>query len=588
MMSDTQKNTPASPEVEVETDSIINDSVAQSEQLNKSTVGTFTTGEATTSNSSPQQQPMHWPGYYPGALPTVVVGQNTRIPELTEWSGQVLQSAHKQPNPHRQVYRRGNGFTRVVVTNGNEPKTELLDKDGMYGILARSARWARVQRQEKTLPDGSTTTVYTLETVDAPHKRLGDLMTWPDVPLPRLKGLSACPMVLSDGKIAGTQPGYDPQSAYWFTGTALPQLPSVEQARNILVDWLVDFPISEAGRANILGVLIANLLRPLLEYAGLQAFPGLALTATSPGSGKTLLAQCIGAVLSGCTPAMSAFPTDKEEWRKNITSWVLAGQSLQIYDNLPVNTALDSGHLAGLLTTGRWSDRLLGANTTLDVPVSAQVIMTGNNMHLSTELTRRVIVVHVTPDVDRPWKRTPDNFKHPNIIRYTLTHRGEILGALLSLIQHWVDIGRPKGNEIMGNYELLTQSVGGILKSAGMVGWLINADESSEKMDEERAVWLGLLETWHEHFQDVPITAGELFAQLDDNGMLSEIPWFTARDDAGKRRQLGRRIKSQLGAVIGPWKITEAGRERSGVPRYCLVTMAQPEHETHNEPSEVY
>ncbi len=577
--------------------STIDHNVAQPEQ--KSNDRGETSGAVNAQKQNGPTQPARWPGFYPpkstNDLPVVIVGQNTRIPELTQWSGQVLLAGHHQKNLHLGVYHRGDGFARVLQFT-NEPKVQMLDRDGLYGILARAARWTRVHLQEKQQPDGTMSTVSTLETIDAPHKHLGDAMTWPDMPLPRLKGLSKCPMVLPDGRIVGAQPGYDPQSGYWFTGTELPTLPDVVQARNILADWLIDFPIDTAGKANIIGILTANMLRPLLEAQGLQAFPGLALDATSPGSGKTLLAIVMGIILTGRAPSLSPFPDQDDEWRKNITSWVLDGKSYQLYDNLDPKKSLDSSKLAALLTTGHWSDRLLGQNQTLNLEVSAQIVFTGNHMHMSTELSRRVVLIRVTPNVDRPWTRTPDAFIHPNIIMHSMSHRGEILGALLSLIQHWFDVGQPRGKEIMGNYEILTQTVGGVLGAGGIAGWLSNADEATNALDEERALWLGILEIWHERFKDTSITAGELFEHFADTDMLTEIPWFTARDDGGKRWQPGRRIKGQLNAVIGPWKITEAGRERSGVPRYCLVSMpadTQSENETNtmqntHEPSEVY
>lgn len=305
-------------------------------------------------------------------------------------------------------------------------------------------------------------------------------------------------------------------------------------------------------------------MRPYLSAQGQQAFPAVFFDAASPGSGKTLLAQTLGIILSGNYPEIQSLPESPDEWRKNITSWVKDSSSYVIYDNVTQNRQIDSSPLAALLTTGRWKDRLLGSSQILNLEVSAQVIFTGNNMRLSTELSRRGLWVRLTPDVHQPWQRTSDNFSHGNILQYTLEHRAEIINAVLSLVRNWLEAGAVPGTETLGSYEALTTTVGGVLRDAGIPGWLANAEQANARLDEDRAIWLGLLDLWHLKAESTPTTAGEIFSWTQE-----EIPWLTAPKDEGKRCQIGRHIANHVDAVIGPWKIVVSQQKsRTGAAVY--------------------
>ncbi len=512
-----------------------------------------------------------------GSTPAKVLlkGHETMV-VLTSLAEDVLKFHHEPTgNPLYRVYRFSQKILVRIITTDNGPQIDTLDAAGLYGLLARASTWAKefVIRHPKT-----QAVIRTRETVQDPpnqKKMIADLMSHPGVELPVLKGLSGTPMVLPDGAIVGTTPGYDVASGYYFTGVTLPDPPDVHQAAEFLLDWLVDFPIDESGRANVLGMLIAGIMRPYLSAHGQQAFPAIFFDAASPGSGKTLLAQTLGIILSGNYPEIQSLPESPEEWRKNITSWVKDGGSYVIYDNVTQNRQLDSSPLAALLTTGRWKDRLLGSSQILNLEVSAQVVFTGNNMRLSTELSRRGLWVRLTPDVDQPWQRTSDNFSHGNILQYTLDHRGEIINSILSLVGNWLDAGATLGTETLGSYEALTTIVGGVLRDAGIPGWLSNAEQANAKLDEDRAIWLGLLTLWDQKAGDTPTTAGEIFGWTQEEEF--EIPWLTAPKDEGKRRQIGRHIANHVDAVIGPWKIVVSPQKsRTGVALYELHHANEP------------
>ncbi len=517
-----------------------------------------------------QTKNMPRPGYYPPTIqdpdPRVIIKEHELLEDLSSYGEQVLADAHRAypDETALRVFRHGNELSRV----GNDEIFGIalspVGKDGLYGVLTRAGVWLRAYETD----DGHGGVKTHLLRVDPPHKMVPDLMAWPDLQVPGIRGIASHPMLRADGRWAGVKPGYDPGTEYWYQESGpVPQM-LVSDAKRVLFDWLADFPLDDPGKADFIGMLIGNILRPWLTARGQWAQPGLVFDASEPGSGKTLLAQGMAAILTGIgNYHIQSCPESDEEWRKNITSWVQLAAAVQIYDNLPQKGALDSGSLAALLTSGHWRDRLLGHNTVINAPVSCQVMFTGNNVALSSELSRRVIWLRLVPGVDEPWKRTADQFQHPT--DYPVQHRKDFLGALLTLVQHWVSSGMPlSSTTTLGSYEMWAQAVGGVLATAGIDGFLENRDKATERLDDERQLWIVLTKAWSEKFGQEAVGVKELW-ELVEFGVVS-LPWLTARDADGKKKQLGRRIRNKLESVVGGWQIVDGGRSRSGAAQYCL------------------
>ena len=72
----------------------------------------------------------------------------------------------------------------------------------------------------------------------------------------------------------------------------------------------------------------------------------------------------------------------------------------------------------------------------------------GNNTRLSRELIRRTLWCRLDAKVDAPWER--QGFRHPNLTLWAKAHRGELVGAALTLCQAWIAAGRPVGKRTLG------------------------------------------------------------------------------------------------------------------------------------------
>ena len=120
---------------------------------------------------------------------------------------------------------------------------------------------------------------------------------------------------------------------------------------------------------------------------------------------------------------------DDDEWRKRITAQLREGHAVILIDN--VTRPLDSGVLAAALTATMWTDRLLGKNETVRVPVRCVWLVTANNPVVSTELARRFVRIRLDPKVDRPWQR--EGFRHADLRGWAVAHRGDLVAAALTL-----------------------------------------------------------------------------------------------------------------------------------------------------------
>jgi hypothetical protein len=170
------------------------------------------------------------------------------------------------------------------------------------------------------------------------------------------------------------------------------------------------------------------------------------IDATTPGSGKGLLADCCSVVATGRDAGKGPEPRDPDETRKYITSVLVAGAAMVVLDN--IIGYLDSAPLARVLTAEIWEDRLLGYSRQVRPLNRAAWVATGNNMTLGRDLARRALWIRLEPEQERPELRS--GFRHPDLLRWVREERGALVAACLTLARAWVINGRPRGSEVLG------------------------------------------------------------------------------------------------------------------------------------------
>lgn len=360
---------------------------------------------------------------------------------------------------------------------------------------------------------------------DTPVPVVRHLFESPNSLYPPLKGITNTPVFASNGNVI-SKPGYDLDSNLYYhpaTGVVVPpvsEAPTTEEvaeAKRLLIEELLgDFPIAAKTRkelieeglygdgvpalANLIAFFLLPFIRELLNNGAVA--PGMLITKPAPGSGASLLVDVYSIVTSGRTASPFAIPKNEEEMAKTLSSVLIEARAQMYFDN--INSSVDSGELASAMTADHYSARVLGKSATVDVPVRSTFIFTGNNVMMSGELVRRLVLVDLDTRLARPELRT--GWHHADIKAWATEHRGELVWACLTLVSHWIANGRPETSAVLASYEDFCRKVGGILECAGIKGFLGNRDELKEKaLDESDDEFDALVEVWWDHCGTRPI-----------------------------------------------------------------------------------
>lgn len=366
-----------------------------------------------------------------------------------------------------------------------------------------------------------------------------------------LRHLAAHPVCVGPDFLPAA-PGWNAESGVYLTAELdLDPLP-IEYARAVLEDLVCDFPFqSPADRANYFGLLLTPLLRPALN----EPVPMHLIGSPIERSGKTKLAEIVlGVVITGRRLAAMQLGDRAEEHEKRLLSILLRGQTLLHLDNL--TEFIDSAPLASLLTSSEYQGRLLGSSSAPSIVNGLTVVGTGNNVHATGEIAKRIVPIRLLPDTATPEER--QNFRHPDLVGYVTAERERVLGALMGLLAHWRTSGRPLHRGGFGGFERWTAVVGGILNAAGYPEWLGNMSEWRGGADDSTQEHAALVREWHERWACEPVAASdvyELAVELDLFG------WLDGKStDRGRRTSFGLRVLNRLvGRIIAGYRVTSSG-----------------------------
>jgi hypothetical protein len=165
--------------------------------------------------------------------------------------------------------------------------------------------------------------------------------SWPGLPV--LRRIISTPVLRPDGTLL-QRPGYDQATGFYLaTNAALEPIPdrptadAVAASREFLLErFLRDFPWrSPADCANYLALLVSPIIRPYTRSLS----PFGVIEATMPGSGKTVLAGCVGLLVG---QRVLTWTDSEEELRKSITTVLADSVGVVVFDNLIEGAVIDS------------------------------------------------------------------------------------------------------------------------------------------------------------------------------------------------------------------------------------------------------
>jgi hypothetical protein len=341
---------------------------------------------------------------------------------------------------------------------------------------------------------------------------------WPKVKV--LNGIVGLPVIRRDGTLL-QRAGYDEATGLYLSPKVdigriveKPTAQQVQAARKFIVEHVLgDFEwSSNADRANYLGLLVTPFLRRYLRCLT----PLGVISATMPGSGKSILAGLIGLLAGQKT---LPWADDDHELRKAITSAFTVESGAVVFDNLDEGTVIKSPILANLLTNPVWSDRMLGSNRIGTWPNERLWLVTGNNLRVGGDIASRAVLVRLTPDAPHPEQRS--GFSIPDLDTWIVQPKNQAaaLRNLLVLILDWMSADAPKADKLpnMRQFTPWAQGIGGFLTHHQVDGFLTNIDELRAS-DEDDQKWSAFLAKWFERHQGKQMKAHQIFndAALDE------------------------------------------------------------------------
>lgn len=382
-----------------------------------------------------------------------------------------------------------------------------------------------------------------------------------------LAGVTGVPLFREDGTLF-CEDGYDANTKYVLSTDAglefvVPDAPTeldVHRAVRTVLEPIAKFPfVSDADRNAWIGMA----LTPMLRFIAPGPYKLGLIEAHQAGSGKSFLAEMLSELHGGQVHA--EMPSEDAELRKTVTSVLQEKGGVIVFDN--VDGKVSSPVLAGLLTSAKWSARLLGKNASVTLANDRMWVATGNNIVIDGDMARRVLRCVIDPAMPDPELREFDF----NPVDWVKRNRSAYLSALGTLISAWVARGMVLGSSPgSDSYATWRKVLDGILDVAGISGGF-DPQENRVQLGASDAEWGTFLEAIHDLFGDRTWKMAELVEVIGKDapgGIDPELlpgglaakwdPWKTA----GFTKSLGRWAMHRDGKYVGPHKMESAGEDR--------------------------
>jgi hypothetical protein len=382
---------------------------------------------------------------------------------------------------------------------------------------------------------------------------------WPGIR--PLAGVVDHPVLRPDGSVLD-RPGYDGQTGLLYEPQQdFPQIPEhptredAAAAAAVLLDYVGQFPfLTEAHRSAWLTIPLTLVARPAI--AGCT--PLVLFDANSPGIGKTLGAEVgAGAITGMPLPKMAQAATD-DETRKRITTLAIDGESVVLIDN--VVGALGGPSLDAALTATEWSDRLLGVNQRVRVPLRMLWIASGNNATLAGDLLRRTLHVRLETSEERPEERTGWKHQLPSDV---FANRPRLVVAALTMLRAHAAAGHPTGGmPSWGSFEDWSRVVRGAIVYAGLPDPAETRHELAASADTTTSDMYALLDALAPHITcPKRETAAELCKRMADDEALAGALTDMMTKPPVTARKVGKLFTRYRNRVFGGRAIVQANAD---------------------------
>jgi hypothetical protein len=465
------------------------------------------------------------------------------------------------------IFLAGNS---AAVVNGGDVRN--LDRAGLAHLLGTRAAFYRKGKDHDIPTDPPREAIEMLQSIIPTQMKAR-----------HLKALALLPYARPDGGLI-VSPGYDERSGVYahFDADALPgPIPgtptptqTVAALRTLFSPWAAFRFASAEDRGAMLAAVVTAVVRPALELA-----PGFFFDAPVQASGKTRAASALGALMRGRRSGVTAFVGGQgaeAEWNKLVGAMLRAGELFTCVDN--VTGHWSSSVLSGLITSGVFEGRVLGASVQYRCEARLMITATGNNASLDADLGRRLVRVRIDPACERPQSR---DFAWCPIDR-ALSERLAIAHAVLVLIRAYFAAGAPIIGRGSAGFEQWSALVRQPVMWAGEMGYTVAAGIGDVKdsatsitmgsvsTDPDIEAWAGVLRGLHSHKNGERFTARQvhdLYQHAEHAPDLGESMVREGIDSLlGDRKQpsvvrIGHMLKNRRDRITGGLVLRHAGTD---------------------------
>lgn len=391
-----------------------------------------------------------------------------------------------------RVYQRGGQLVGVVdagamsagISRGeNAPIIRSLGYPTIRERLSSCVRWAKFDGKTKSRKP-SLPPVDVVAAVSARGEWKG---------IRPLISVATSPCLRPDGTVL-QRAGYDAATAILYrpsdTFPAVSESPTLEDARGALAslrEVVCDFPFaSPAHESAWIAGILTMLARPAID----GPVPLFAVDATTRGTGKSRLVDAAVRLVHGQAAARTSMPDDDNEMRKRITTLLSEGDPAILIDN--VSSSFELPSLDAVLTSEVWKDRVLGSTQAVTLPVRAVWWITGNNLVLSGDLSRRTIHIRLESPLENPEERT--GFQHPELLAWVSGNRKRLVAAGLTLLRAFYVAGAPSNGALWGSFEAWSRVVPSALAWCGATDPILARATQNSALDDEKRFLVLLIE----------------------------------------------------------------------------------------------
>jgi putative DNA primase/helicase len=397
------------------------------------------------------------------------------------------------------IYSMGGGLMRLKRDIEGFLVFDEIPKPALRTIIERMVEYVRVSK-------------HGLAPVDVPRDIIDMIATLPDYKQAvwRLQEIINTPTLGPDGAPILSRGYHEALELYLDCPEDLEDLDLTgdpQAAFDRVADLLVDMPFE---RPEHKAVAMCSFITPIVRSAIDGPVPLVIFDSAVRGSGKTTLADLTSLIATGRSATIQPY-VDETEFEKRVTALLQLGLRTVLIDN--IDRPFGGATLDALLTANMWTGRVLGQTKMIKFRSRAHWMATGNNIQIKGDLDRRALRCYITPNMERPEERRPEDYKYPKIREHVRLNRRAYVQDILTFTKAFMDLGCPQIGHTkgLGSFEDWSRVVRGAVMYFGMADPVNSQD--ALRQDGVATLWSQVISACHTIYQGNEFSARDVYME---------------------------------------------------------------------------